>query len=89
MDVNVNERKVHKVHIQDKKVKEQRADRCSLQSLENVYFSQFFYFRTWSTSRNREITLTDRSFVTKCNNFANCILKNIFYCIFLDKCIIK
>jgi hypothetical protein len=29
MDVNVNERKVHKVHIQDKKVKEQRADRCS------------------------------------------------------------
>jgi hypothetical protein len=33
----------------------------------------------------REITLTDRSFVTKYNNFANCILKNIFYCIFLDK----
>jgi hypothetical protein len=29
MDVNVNERKVHKVHIQDKKVEEQRADRCS------------------------------------------------------------
>ena len=40
MDVNVNERKVHKVHIQDKKkVKEQRADRCSLQSLENDVFS--------------------------------------------------
>jgi hypothetical protein len=34
MDVNVNERKVHKVHIQDKKVEEQRADRCSLQSLD-------------------------------------------------------
>ena len=40
MDVNVNERKVHKVHIQDKKVKEQRcADRYSLQSLENDVFS--------------------------------------------------
>jgi hypothetical protein len=39
MDVNVNERKVHKVHIQDKKVEEQRADRCSLQSLENDVFS--------------------------------------------------
>ena len=39
MDVNVNERKVHKVHIQDKKVEEQRAGRCSLQSLENDVFS--------------------------------------------------
>ena len=39
MDVNVNGRKVHKVHIQDKKVEEQRADRCSLQSLENDVFS--------------------------------------------------
>jgi hypothetical protein len=38
---------------------------------------------------NCEITLTDRSCVTKYNNFANYILKNIFYCIFLDKCIIK
>jgi hypothetical protein len=38
MDVNVIERKVHKVHIQDKKVKEQRADRCSLESLENDDF---------------------------------------------------
>jgi hypothetical protein len=39
MNVNVNERKVHKVHIQDKKVEEQRAYRCSLQSLENDVFS--------------------------------------------------
>ena len=39
MDVNVNEWKVHKVHIQDKKVKGQRADRCSLQVLK--MFSQF------------------------------------------------
>jgi hypothetical protein len=39
MDVNVSERKVHKVHIQDKKVEEQRADRCSLQRLENDAFS--------------------------------------------------
>jgi hypothetical protein len=30
---------VHKVHIQDKNVKEQRADRCSLESLENDDFS--------------------------------------------------
>ena len=42
MDVNVSERKVHKVHIQDKKVEEQRADRCSLQSLENDAFSVHF-----------------------------------------------
>jgi hypothetical protein len=69
---------VHKVHIQDKKVEEQRADRCSLQSLGNfyseidipVYFSQFFNFRTWNTSRNCEITLIDRSFVTKYNTIA-------------------
>lgn len=40
MDVNVNERKVHKVHIQNKIVKEQRADRCSLQVLK-MMFSQF------------------------------------------------
>lgn len=39
MDVIVNERKVHKVHIQDEKVKDQLADRCSLQSLENDVFS--------------------------------------------------
>lgn len=37
--MDVNERKVHKVHIQDKKVKEQCAGRCSLQSLENYVFS--------------------------------------------------
>lgn len=39
MDVNVNERTVHKVHIQDTNLKEQRADRCSLESLENDDFS--------------------------------------------------
>jgi hypothetical protein len=41
-----------------------------------VYFSQFFYFRTWGTSRNREITLTDRSFVTKYNNSSSPCLNN-------------
>ena len=53
MDVNVNERKVHKVHIQDKKV-EQRADRCSLQSLENdVFLSSFDYtFAQENTIKN-------------------------------------
>jgi hypothetical protein len=36
MDVNVNE---WKVHIQDTNLKEQRADRCSFQSLENDVLS--------------------------------------------------
>ena len=39
MDVNVNEWKVHKVHMQDKKVKEQRADRFLYKVLK--MFSQF------------------------------------------------